>query len=123
MLNNSTLSGNSACFGGGALIMESGKTNMLTSTVVAYSPAGGNSLVTISASIYSISSDNTCALTGTVGGMNPNGVDPQLSALGNYGGPTLVHMPKLGSPAIDGVVSTAVPITDQRGLPRSQDGG
>jgi len=57
--------------------------------------------------------------------------DPLLAALGNYGGPllgadnrpTLVHMPKAGSPAIDGVVGSDAPSTDQRGVPRPQNGG
>jgi hypothetical protein len=50
--------------------------------------------------------------------LNPNGLDPLLTGLGNYGGPTLVHMLKLGSPAIDGVVGTDAPTADQRGAPR-----
>ena len=29
-------------------------------------------------------------------GLNPNGLDPLLTALGNYGGPTQVHMLKRG---------------------------
>ena len=51
-----------------------------------------------------------------------NNVDPMLTALGNYGGPTQVHMLKLGSPAIDGVAGSDAPTTDQRGLPRPQGG-
>ena len=41
-----------------------------------------------------------------------------FKALGNYGGPTMVHMLKLGSPAVDGIVGSDAPATDQRGLPR-----
>jgi hypothetical protein len=118
---NVTLSNNSASTGG-ALFMVSGYTTVLTNTILAYSPAGGNCSGSISASKYSISSDGTCALSGKVKGMNPNGLDPLLSALRNYGGPTLVHMLKLGSPAIDGVSGTPDFATDQRGLPRSTDG-
>ena len=65
-------------------------------------PAAGLGVLT--ASTFSLSSDNTCALSGTIHGQNPNGLDPLLTGLGNYGGPTWVHMLKLGSPAIDGVV-------------------
>lgn len=122
-LLNVTLSNNSAA-SGGALFTVIDYTTSLTNTIVAYSPAGGNCNGTINTSIYSISSDLTCALAGTVKGLDPNGLDPLLTALGNYGGPTLVHMPKLGSPAIDGVVgSSNVPANDQRGKSRPQGSG
>ena len=55
--------------------------------------------------------------------MNPNGLDPLLTALGNYGGPTQVHMLKSLSPAKDGIVGTDAPGTDQRGVLRPQDLG
>lgn len=82
-----TLSNNSAN-SGGALFILSGCTTALTNTIVAYSPSGGNCNGAISASRYSLSSDLTCALTGTVKNMNPNNVAPLLTALGNYGGQT-----------------------------------
>ena len=44
-------------------------------------------------------------------------------ARGNYGGPTQVHMLKLGSPAIDGVVGNGAPSTDQRDFVRPQGNG
>ena len=47
-----------------------------------------------------------------------NSTDPKLGTLGNYGGPTWVHMLKLGSPAIDGVVGSDAPLNDQRGRAR-----
>jgi predicted outer membrane repeat protein len=121
-LNNSTLSGNSASNDGGAIWNDIDSTATLNNTILAYSPAGSNCRGPISAS-YSISSDNTCALTGLVKGLNPNNLDPLLTALGNYGGPTLVHMLKLGSPPIDGGDNTrcALPFIfnrDQRGAAR-----
>jgi CSLREA domain-containing protein len=144
-LNNSTLSGNSAGNGGGiynnsdaslfnvtvsnnsatsggALFMVSGHTTVLSNTILAYSGASGNCIGTITASKFTFSSDYSCALPplNTIHGMNPNNLDPLLTALGNYGGPTLVHMLKLGSPAIDGVVGTDAPSTDQRGVGRPQ---
>ncbi len=117
-LLNVTLSNNSATIGG-ALFTVSGYTTSLTNTIVAYSP-GGNCNGAITASKFTFSSDLTCGLPpgNTIKGNNPNGLDPLLTALGNYGGPTLVHMPKLGSPAIDGVVGSDAPAIDQRGLPR-----
>ncbi len=48
---------------------------------------------------------------------------PVIGPLANNGGATLVHMLKLGSPAIDGVVGSDAPSTDQRGLPRPQGAG
>ena len=117
---NVTLSGNSATTGG-ALDIGAGFTTLLKNTIVADSLAGGNcSGAPITASQYDISSDNTCALAGPG---DRNNLDVRLTALGNYGGPTLVHMLKLGSPAIDGVVGSDAPSTDQRSLPRPQGGG
>ena len=122
LLKNVTVSDNSA-LSGGALYMSSGFTTVLTNTILAFSHSGGNCSGTATSSKYSFSSDNTCALPGTIKGLSPNGLDPLLSALGNYGGPTLVHMLRVGSPALDGVVGNDAPLTDQRGLPRPQGGG
>ena len=84
--------------------------------------AGGNCLGSVTASSDSLSSDPTCALPGTVYGPSVNNLDPLLTALGAYGGPTLVHMLKHNSPAIDGVAGNNAPGTDQRGFPRPQGG-
>ena len=116
-LVNVTLSNNSAPTGG-ALFMQSGTTTALTNTILAYSSAGGNCSGTITTAKFSFSSDNSCALTGLVNGHNPNGLDPLLTGLGNYGGPTLTHILKLGSPAIAGVVGNDAPAIDQRSQPR-----
>ena len=116
-LYNVTLSTNSAPTGG-ALFMELGYTTTMTNTILASSPAGGNCSGVLFSAKFSLSSDNSCALTGLINGNNPNSLDPLLTALGNYGGPTLVHMPKLGSPAIAGVLGNNAPIIDQRGQPR-----
>jgi hypothetical protein len=119
---NVTLSNNSAA-AGGALFSGSIASSVLTNTILAYSPTGGNCSGALTASKYSLSSDNSCALSGLVHGQDPNGLDPLLTALGNYGGPTLVHMLKLGSPAIAGVVGSDAPATDQRGQPRPGSDG
>jgi trimeric autotransporter adhesin len=47
--------------------------------------------------------------------------DPMLAPLGNYGGPTQVHPPLFGSPAIDAGNNTGVATFDQRGLTRIAD--
>lgn len=53
-------------------------------------------------------------------GPEPLVLDPLLSELGNYGGPTNTFVPLVGSPAIDqSVVVSAPPAIDQRGYPRT----
>jgi predicted outer membrane repeat protein len=122
-LLNVTLAGNSAATGGG-IFVDSGAVVTLTNTVMAYSPHGGNcGGQAITASAYSISSDNTCGLSGMVHGHSANGLDPRLTGLGNYGGATLVHMLEHGSPAIDGVIGSNAPAKDQRGQNRPANGG
>jgi hypothetical protein len=88
-------------------------------SIIAGSPSGGNCNGVI-VDRYSLSSDNTCALSGP-GSLN--GVDPLLRDLGYYGGPAKVHMLRPGSPAID-LVATGCPPPriDQRGVFRPVDG-
>ena len=141
-LENSTLSGNNAAFAGGGLdnngiaillnvtISNNGApsgggldngpsaTVLLTNTILAYSTNGGNCRGAITAAKFSLSSDNLCGLSGNINTHNPNNLDPLLTALGNYGGPTLVHMLKHDSPVLDGVVGSDAPLVDQRGQPR-----
>jgi hypothetical protein len=121
---NATLANNRAT-SGGALYLMSGHTTILTNTILAYSLSGGNCDGTITASKFTFSRDNTCALpiTDTIHGLNPNGLDLLLTALGTYGGPTQVHMLKLGSPAIDGIVGNDAPSTDQRDFVRPRGNG
>jgi hypothetical protein len=73
-------------------------------------------------SIFSLSSDGTCHLTGPG---DVNNTNPRLGALGNYGGPTQTIPLLSGSPAIDagnpsGCTDRLGHLlkTDQRGLPR-----
>lgn len=49
--------------------------------------------------------------------------DPKLSPLACYGGPTPVHHPLAGSPAIDSGDPMTLSSTDQRGFPRVVDDG
>jgi hypothetical protein len=59
---------------------------------------------------------------GTVNAVGVIVADPTLGALADNGGPTLTHLPLLGSPAIDGgsdAAAVAAGLTvDQRGQPR-----
>src|SRR5262249_3975201 len=98
----------------------------LTNTIAAYSPSGGNCAgSSIASSKFTFSSDNTCGLPpgDTIKGSNPNSLDPLLSALGNFVGPTLVHMPSANSPAVDGVVGSGAASIEQRGVARPQGVG
>ncbi len=114
---NVTVSNNGAAIGGAVFMLGTADT-ALTNTVLAYSARGGNCSGTVTASKDSLSSDDTCGLGGPVKGLNPNGLDPLLTALANFGGLTQVHMLKLGSPAIDGVAGNDAPAFDQRDAPR-----
>lgn len=66
----------------------------------------------------------TADLTGT----NDAPLDPELSVLTNYGGPTRTHLIELDSPAVDGKTSGTsstffdCQTVDQRGEPRPRDG-
>jgi hypothetical protein len=122
---NATLANNRAT-SGGALYINGSVSTALTNTILAYSPSGGNcGGSSIASSKFTLSSDLTCGLPAgnTIKGNNPNGLDPLLDALGNYGGFTLVHMIKLSSPALDGIVGSDAPTTDQRGKPRPEGSG
>lgn len=54
----------------------------------------------------------------TASGNAPITSSPLLSALGDYGGPTLTFVPSVGSPAVDQALATTSPVADQRGFPR-----
>jgi hypothetical protein len=114
-ISNSTISGNSALQGGG--IYGHGT---LQNSLVANNN-NGNCYGSVSA-IFSLSSDNSCNLTGPG---DKNNTDPKLGTFGNYGGPTQTIPLLSGSPAIDaGDPSGCIDsrghrlTTDQRGLPR-----
>jgi uncharacterized delta-60 repeat protein/CSLREA domain-containing protein len=128
---NSTLSGNSASQGGGILNDSDpfgaydGTLN-LTNTIVANSPSGAD-LQELGFTNSGIALNNIIQSdpTGDIqNGTNDNqvGVDPKLSALGDYGGPTQTFALLSGSPAINAGGSSAATAagltTDQRGLPR-----
>lgn len=61
----------------------------------------------------SIEDANTCGLAGDGDIIN---TDPMIGPLANNGGPTLTHLPAVGSPVIDAAGNRYDP-TDQRGLP------
>jgi putative cofactor-binding repeat protein len=60
-------------------------------------------------------------LTQNPAGSNLIGVDAQLGALANNGGPTLTELPSINSPVVDKGSAPGDLTTDQRGLPRTVD--
>jgi fibronectin-binding autotransporter adhesin len=125
-LTNCTVSGNAATQGGG-LWVPTGNTTTLTNTIVAGQAAGGD----IEGALQAGSANNLVGdgseMSGITSGSNGNQVgtaqapiDPLLSPLGNYGGPTQTVALLPGSPAIGGgITGTGIPTTDQRGQQRS----
>ena len=88
-----------------------------------------NGTVTFVSEGYNLVGNNAgCAITGVTGdqiGTAVAPIDPSLGPLADNGGPTLTHLPALGSPAIDsanpavpGSGGFACPTTDQRGESR-----
>jgi hypothetical protein len=93
----------------------------LQNSIVANNGSGGNCNGPVT-SIFSLSSDGTCHLTGPG---DRNNTNPRLGTLGKYGGPTQTIPLLSGSPAIDAGNPSGCTDglghllkTDQRGLPR-----
>ncbi|MFN8596719.1 MAG: choice-of-anchor Q domain-containing protein [Anaerolineae bacterium] len=122
-MTNVTIKDNGATTAGGGFFNfnDVDTTAYLKNTVIADSTSAGNcSGKAFSSSKYSLSSDNTCSLSGTG---NQNGVAAKLNPLGLVGGLTKVHLPLPNSPLVDMVIGSDFPVTDQRGVTRSIGGG
>ena len=76
---------------------------------------GGNAYGPITDGGYNICSDGSANL---FSGSSYNFTDPQLTPLGDYGGPTLCMALLASSPAVDNGDSSGAPGTDQRGYAR-----
>ncbi|HET7035952.1 MAG TPA: choice-of-anchor Q domain-containing protein, partial [Thermomicrobiaceae bacterium] len=99
-------------------------------TIVAGNSAGQSSPDCLNASGHEITSQGynligivdgctiTGSATGNLSGTLAKPLDPTLSPLGFYGGPTPTHRQLLGSPVIDAGGNTGCPATDQRGVTR-----
>jgi CSLREA domain-containing protein len=147
-VTNSTISGNEADQGGavhnarsnatGAItnstIVENSSKNTgavfandgsitLTNTIVASSTTGADCLTLHGVIVdggYNISSDDSCGFDPANGSL-PN-TDPLVGPLQDNGGPTWTYALLWGSPAVDAGDEAPCPKTDQRGVPRPQDG-
>ena len=121
-LANSTITDNTANGGGGILNDQS--TVEMTNTIVANSPSGGDCAGSITSLGHNlIGTSDGCSFTPSTGDL-VNG-DPLLGPLQDNGGPTFTHALLRGSPAIDaGDDAVLGPphnlTTDQRGMPRLQ---
>ena len=110
-LTNVTFSGNAANAAGG--ILNQG-TATLTNTIVAASQNSPNCEGFASGGSFNLSDDGSCGF----GSGRDNVNNLMLAPLGNYGGPTLTHIPRLGSFAIDRGTNAGCTAFDQRGQPR-----
>jgi hypothetical protein len=79
-----------------------------------------NCIGTITDAGHNLSSDASCAFTGSRSMTN---TDPKLGPLADNGGPTLTMALLPGSPAIDAGSAVHAPATDQRGIVRPQGPG
>jgi alpha-D-ribose 1-methylphosphonate 5-triphosphate synthase subunit PhnG len=84
-------------------------------TLIANSGTNSNAYGSITDDGYNICSDGSAGL---FSGSSYNYTDPQLAALGYYGGPTLCMALLPTSPAIDNGDINGCPTTDQRGFLR-----
>ncbi len=119
----STLVGNSADTGSQ---LRSGTFSVIGSIFADAAGAGDNCAIgTLGTAEANFDDDESCAPT--AGTNIGSGLDPELGALGDNGGPTRTMVPDTGSPLLDGigsaVCSTAMTIppasTDQRGIARN----
>jgi len=93
-----------------------------TNTIVASNPTGGDCLVEdLTSSGHNLDGDNTCTFDQTT---DKPGVDPQLAALADNGGPTQTRAIPATSPATDAGDPATCLAEDQRGFgfARPQDG-
>lgn len=129
VLANSTVAGNGAARNGGGIMRSGNPGDLLTisSSIVAENTAdqSGPDLAQQTAT-QAVTAGNSLIgtaptappLTESPAGTNKTGVDPQLGALADNGGPTQTLAPALASPAVDAGVANTFG-TDQRGGPRT----
>lgn len=137
--NNSTIASNTAGFDGGGLYLDytepaySYVPTPLFSTIVGNNTANGSlndlaegtdtnpSAGAFDLSFSLVRAPGNATITETPAGSNILGVDPQLGALADNGGPTETQLPSINSPVVDKGSAPGNLTTDQRGLPRTVD--
>ncbi|MGQ0621546.1 MAG: choice-of-anchor Q domain-containing protein [Panacagrimonas sp.] len=129
-IRSSTLTNNIAPDGAGAGVASIGDTVTFTeigSSIVAGNNGGdvdfvGNVINSFTSDADNLIGDGNAAATFNQTGDQTGVADPGLQALADNGGPTRTHALDLDSPALDAVVDTCSPATDQRGVSRPQGG-
>jgi parallel beta-helix repeat protein len=114
-LTNSTVSGNQAGTTAGGIFLANGSTVTRNNTIVAGNRQGSGGDETI------LFNNGTLAGNGNLISTAASPVNPLLTPLGDYGGPTQTMVPLPGSPAIDPAAPaacTGLTALDQRGKPR-----
>jgi CSLREA domain-containing protein len=130
VVNNEAV-GSSSVRGGGIFINSATGTVTLNSNIIAnnkndHGDFGASAARTvlgtknlfgfIDTSVYTINVDNQN------GSSTATPLDPKVQALGNYGGPTLTHIPRVNSPAINAGNNVSPTLGfDQRGVARPGD--
>ncbi len=125
-ITNSTIAGNNCTSTPGGALKNQG-TVTVRNTIVANNGVGNNCVGTITNGGNNIDSGTSCGFGSTSGSLSST--NPQVSALGNYGGPTQTMAPIASSPAINAGNATVCAATpgspnygaggnDQRGQPR-----
>jgi hypothetical protein len=119
-LENVTIADNAG--GNGAGLYKDAGTLTLQNVLLANEGPGGNCALGATQEVPTSAGNNLATESdpdcGLVAPSDRLGVDPQLSPLGDYGGPTLTMRPVAGSPAIDAGACLDHIATDQRGLAR-----
>jgi hypothetical protein len=116
-LFDDTVTGNDAANTGANLADAAGGGFLqIRNTIVAGGLGGASNCSGVTSLGHNLAEDASCALSGT--GDLPS-TDPDLLALGNYGGSSPTQPPDIGSPAIDAGFSDDT--ADQRGLTRPWD--
>ncbi len=116
-IDNSTLYGNYAASSGGGIYNE--RAISVINTIIAGN-LPGDCFASVTDEGHNLSSDDSCGFDPANGSL-PN-TDPLLGPLQDNDGPTFTHALLVGSPAIDSGDSARCLPTDQRGIPRPQDG-
>ena len=128
-ISNSTITANTASSGGGVSSWNySGACTRVGGTIIAGNTGSdvaaadtvqrffslGHNLIGTAGANVDITQEFTATgdMTATL---------PLLGALADNGGPTLTHMPRVDSPAVNAGNCASGPAADQRGLPRLQD--
>ena len=114
-LVNVTITNNSATQSGG-LQAASGQTSVLNTIIAGNIGGNPDANGNVNSQGYNII-ETVGGSTGWIGS-DRTGVDPQLQALADNGGPTPTHALIAGSEAIDNGTASGAPATDQRGVTR-----